>query len=220
MKRPLAWVPAVLVAVSLAACGASNAAAKPTPTPSPTLEAGWKVYAVTSENFTIALPANWDKVDLNLSASDIASAFKDNPAFVKFIQQLQVNKYIKFFAVDHQTLGGDFATNVNVVTVPLPDSVTSLDQVVTAELSTYKKLQISPTQQRVRLSAGDAEQLDYQLTPNTPSGAQVLTAVKQYILVRLGTHPTEFVVTLTTKADQAASYDVTFGKIANALRYQ
>jgi hypothetical protein len=220
MKRILGWSSAVLVALLLAACGASGIAAKPTPTPAPSLEAGWKVYSVTAEGFTIALPSNWDKVDLNLSASDVAAAFKDNPAFVKFIQQLQVNKYIKFFAVDHQTLGGDFATNVNVVTVALPNSVTSLDQVVTAELSTYKKLQISPTQQRVHLSAGDAEQLDYTLTPNTPSGAQVLTAVKQYILVRLGAHPTEFVVTLTTKVDQASSYEVTFGKIANGFRFQ
>jgi hypothetical protein len=178
------------------------------------------VYAVAAEGFTIALPANWEKVDLNLSANDVAATFKDNPAFVKFIQQLQVNKYIKFFGVDHQTLGGDFATNVNVVTVPLPSSVTSLDQVVTAELSTYKRLQISLTQQRVHLSAGDAEQLDYTLTPTTASGAQVLTAVKQYILVRLGAHPAEFVVTLTTKADQTSSYDVTFGKIANAFHYQ
>ncbi len=218
MRRLHAWVPAALVALFLGACGASGTAAKPTPSPS--LESGWKVYSVTAESFTIALPSNWDKVDLNLSANDIAAAFKDNPAFVKFIQQLQVNKYIKFFAVDHQTLGGDFATNVNVVTVPLPDSVTSLDQVVTAELSTYKKLQISPTQQRVHLNAGDAEELDYSLTPNTPSGAQVLTAVKQYILVRLGSHPTEFVVTLTTKAAQASSYAVTFDKIANAFRYQ
>jgi hypothetical protein len=216
-------VPGVVVALLLAACGASTgttAKPSPTPTPSPSLESGWKVYSVAAEGFTIAVPSNWDKVDLNLSASEVAAAFKDNPAFVTFIQQLQVNKYIKFFGVDRQTLGGDFATNVNVVTVPLPNSVTSLDQVVTAELSTYKKLQITPTQQRVHLSAGEAEQLDYSLTPNTASGAKVLTAVKQYILVRLGSHPTEFVVTLTTKADQASSYDVTFGKIANAFRYQ
>jgi hypothetical protein len=98
--------------------------------------------------------------------------------------------------------------------------VTTLDQVVAAELATYKRLQVSTTHQRVHLSAGAAEQVDYTLTPNTASGGQVLTAIKQYILLRVGAHPTEFVVTLTTKADQAASYDVTFGKIANAFRYQ
>lgn len=223
MRRTLGWVPTALVGLLVAACGASGGTAakpSPTPTPAPSLESGWQLYSVTAEGFAIALPSNWDKVDLNLSATDVAAAFKDNPEFAKFLQGLQLNKYIKFFGVDHQTLNSDFATNVNVVTVAVPDSVTSLDQVVTAELATYKRLQISPTQQRVHLSAGDAEELDYTLTPNTASGAKVLTAVKQYVLLRLGAHPTEFVVTLTTKADQASSYDVTFGKIANAFRYQ
>jgi hypothetical protein len=213
-------VPAALVALLLAACGASaGTAAKSTPTPAPSLEAGWKLYSVSAEGFAIALPPNWDKVDLNLSSADAAAAFKDNPAFVKFLQGIQLNKYIKFFGVDHQTLTGDFATNVNVVSVPVPDSAT-LDQVVTAELASYTRLQISPTHQRVHLNAGDAEQVDYTLTPSTASGGKVLTAVKQYILLRLGAHPTEFVVTLTTKVDQASSYDVTFGKIANAFRFQ
>jgi hypothetical protein len=214
-------MPAVLVALLLAACGASaGTAAKPTPTPSPSLESGWKLYSVTAEGFTIALPSNWDKVDLNLTSADAAAAFKDNPAFVKFLQGIQLNKYIKFFGVDKQTVASDFATNVNVVGVSLPDSVTTLDQVVAAELATYKRLQVSTTHQRVHLSAGAAEQVDYTLTPNTASGGQVLTAIKQYILLRLGAHPTEFVVTLTTKVDQASSYEVTFGKIANAFRYQ
>ena len=220
VRRALGWVPAVLVALLLAACGASaGTAAKSTPTPAPSLESGWKLYSVSAEGFAIALPPNWDKVDLKLSSADAAAAFKDNPAFVKFLQGIQLNKYIKFFGVDHQTLTGDFATNVNVVSVPVPDSAT-LDQVVTAELASYTRLQISPTHQRVQLSAGDAEQVDYTLTPNTASGGKVLTAVKQYILLRLGARPTEFVVTLTTKDDQASSYDVTFGKIANAFRYQ
>jgi hypothetical protein len=175
---------------------------------------------VSAEGFAIALPPNWEKVDLNLTSADAAAAFKDNPAFVKFLQGIQLNKYIKFFGVDKQTVASDFATNVNVVGVSLPDSVTTLDQVVAAELATYKRLQVSTTHQRVHLSAGAAEQVDYTLTPNTASGGQVLTAIKQYILLRVGAHPTEFVVTLTTKADQAASYDVTFGKIANAFRYQ
>jgi hypothetical protein len=214
-------MPAVVVALLLAACASAGTAAKPTPTPSPSLESGWKLYSVTAEGFTIALPSNWEKVDLNLTSADAAAAFKDNPAFVKFLQGIQLNKYIKFFGVDKQTVASDFATNVNVVGVSLPDSVTTLDQVVTAELATYKRLQISPTQQRIHLSAGDAEQLDYTLPPiNTASGAKVLTAVKQYILVRLGANPTEFVVSLTTKADQASSYEVTFGKIANAFHYQ
>ena len=220
VRRAFGWVPAALVALLFASCGASaGTAAKSTPTAAPSLEAGWKLYSVSAEGFAIALPSSWDKVDLNLSSADAAAAFKDNPAFVKFLQGIQLNKYIKFFGVDHQTLTGDFATNVNVVSVPVPDSAT-LDQVVTAELASYTRLQISPTHQRVHISAGDAEQFDYTLTPNTASGAKVLTAVKQYILLRLGAHPTEFVVTLTTKVDQASSYDVTFGKIANAFRYQ
>jgi hypothetical protein len=212
-------VPAALVVLLLAACGASaGTAAKSTAAPS--LEPGWKLYSVSAEGFAIALPPNWEKVDLNLTSADAAAAFKDNPAFVKFLQGIQLNKYIKFFGVDKQTVASDFATNVNVVGVSLPDSVTTLDQVVAAELATYKRLQVSTTHQRVHLSAGDAEQVDYTLTPTTASGGQVLTAIKQYILVRLGAHPTEFVVTLTTKVDQASSYDVAFGKIANAFRYQ
>jgi hypothetical protein len=212
-------VPAALVVLLVAACGASaGTAAKSTAAPS--LEPGWKLYSVSAEGFAIALPSNWEKVDLNLTSADAAAAFKDNPAFVKFLQGIQLNKYIKFFGVDKQTVASDFATNVNVVGVSLPDSVTTLDQVVAAELATYKRLQVSTTHQRVHLSAGAAEQVDYTLTPNTASGGQVLTAIKQYILLRVGAHPTEFVVTLTTKADQAASYDVTFGKIANAFRYQ
>jgi hypothetical protein len=214
-------VPAALVVLLLAACGASaGTAAKSTPTPGPSLEPGWKLYSVSAEGFAIALPPNWEKVDLNLTSADAAAAFKDNPAFVKFLQGIQLNKYIKFFGVDKQTVASDFATNVNVVGVSLPDSVTTLDQVVAAELATYKRLQVSTTHQRVHLSAGDAEQVDYTLTPTTASGGQVLTAIKQYILLRLGAHPTEFVVTLTTKVDQASSYDVAFGKIANAFRYQ
>ncbi len=221
VRRALGWVPAVLVALLLAACGASaGTAAKSTPTPAPSLEPGWKLYSVSAEGFAIALPSNWEKVDLNLTSADAAAAFKDNPAFVKFLQGIQLNKYIKFFGVDKQTVASDFATNVNVVGVSLPDSVTTLDQVVAAELATYKRLQVSTTHQRVHLSAGAAEQVDYTLTPSTASGGQVLTAIKQYILLRLGAHPTEFVVTLTTKVDQASSYEVTFGKIANAFRYQ
>jgi hypothetical protein len=221
VRRALGWAPAILVALLLAACGASaGTAAKSTPTPAPSPEPGWKLYSVSAEGFAIALPSNWEKVDLNLTSADAAAAFKDNPAFVKFLQGIQLNKYIKFLGVDKQTVAGDFATNVNVVGVSLPDSVTTLDQVVAAELATYKRLQVSTMHQRVHLSAGAAEQVDYTLTPNTASAGQVLTAIKQYILLRLGAHPTEFVVTLTTKVDQASSYEVTFGKIADAFRYQ
>src|SRR5438445_11032526 len=104
LKR-LGWVLPVLAAVSLAACGSSAGVAKASPTPSPTLEAGWKPYTVTAEGFAIAVPGNWDRVDLNLSASDLAGAFQDHPEFVKVADQVQANKRVKLFGVDDQALG-------------------------------------------------------------------------------------------------------------------
>jgi hypothetical protein len=212
---------AVLAAVSLAACGSSaGSVAKASPTPSPTLEAGWKPYTVTAEGFVIAVPGSWDRIDLNLSASELASAFKDHPEFVKVAQQVELNKVVKLFAVDNQTLGTGFATNLNVIVIPVPDTVTSLDQVVTAELATFTWLQISPAKQRVRLRAGDAEQLEYTLPTNDASGAKVPAAVTQWVLLRLSGQRAEYVITLTTRADQASTYATTFGKIADTFSYK
>jgi len=219
LKR-LGWVLPVLVAVSLAACGSSAGVAKGSPTPSPTLEAGWKPYTVAAEGFAIAVPGSWDRVDLNLSASDLAAAFKDHPEFVKVAEQVQVNKVVKLFAVDNQTLGSGFATNLNVIVIPVPDTVTSLDQLVTAELATFTRLQVSPAKQRVHLRVGDAEQLDYTLPINDATGAKITGAVKQWLLLRTSGRRAEYVITLTTRADQTAAYATTFGKIADTFSYQ
>jgi hypothetical protein len=175
---------------------------------------------VTAEGFAIAVPANWDRIDLTLSQSDLASAFKDHPEFVKVAQQVQLNKVVKLFAIDNQTIGSGFATNLNVIVIPAPDTVTSLDQVISAEMATFTQLKISPTHRRVHISAADAEELDYTLPTNTPSGASILAAVKQWVLLRTEGHRAEYVVTLTTRADQASSYEATFGKIANTFSYQ
>jgi hypothetical protein len=214
----------LLAALLLAGCGGTAAApAKPSSTPSPTpkLEAGWKVYPVSSEGFAVAIPPNWGHIDLTLTGADISAAFPDYPQAATFFKQVQVNKYIKFFAVDHQSLATGYATNLNVIRVPLDDTVTSLDQVVAAELDTFQKqLKLNPTHRRVHLTAGEAEEFDTNVTVTAGDGTKIPTAIKQYMMLRLGSQEAEYVLSMTSRASQADAYAPTFLKIANAFQYR
>jgi len=215
MARSATWLSAMLLVLAVGACTPASQTASTSATPR--LEAGWQAYADKASGFSIAVPPNWGRIDLTVSPAELAATFKDNPQFATFLQEQQSNAYIKFFAIDHQTLATGFATNVNVIAVPVDASVTSLDQAVADETASFQQLAVVPSRKRTHVAAGAAEEFDYALPLKTSSGATMLAAVKQFLLLRVG--KAEFVVTFETPRDQASAYSAVFGKIAATFSY-
>lgn len=223
-----AWVfGAVLILLFGSACGkrgteSSTSDGEVLPLPVAKDENGWPFYEVLADGFGLALPPDWRQFDMDPKRFE--AKFKEvmaqNPQFGPLLGTIrqQLANGVRFFGVDQATVGKGFATNVNVIRVPLPSGV-SLDATVA---DTIKQLNSQPgvakpiSGERQMLAAGEAERLRYKLTMKSSTGQSALLAITQYLTVRGNDG---YVVTLTTLADQEARYARTFEGIGQSFRF-
>lgn len=202
--------------------------ALPSPSPpaalQPTLEAGWKLYTVSTDNFAIALPSTWKQVPLSQAdiAAEIDALGKKNPEFgnAPGAQSSSVALLVRFVGIDTAPEGtvGAFSTNIDVF---------HRTQLIDAPLDVYIPISLKALQdlpyaskpifhRRVQTLAGDAEEFRYHNTLKLPNDQEVTTANREYILV----HDKEFfVITCTAPLKQEDRYAPIFERIAASFRW-
>ena len=196
------------VLLAFAACGGSSAAEGD----------GTKVHSLEDQGFSVAVPSDWKAVTPGeaLSEEELESFRSDNPEIASYIDAISgPDSPIKFLAFDPDSKK-DFATNLNVVVLPLAAGVT-FEQWAEAAVAEIEKLpsRAGPLEKdRVDLSAGKSLRLSYPQKFNVRSKDKTISTL-QYGVVGEGR---AYVLTFTTLPEQTESYDPIFRAAADSFR--
>jgi hypothetical protein len=180
---------------------------------------GWPVYEQPADGFALSLPPAWTALDLNPRTLDrmLAKGLAVNPDLKAMEQGLrrQVAAGVKFLGLE-KAAGGP---NVSVAKFPLRGEA-SLD---VAAADFVKQYDILPSverpihSKRVRLKAGEAEQVAFVMPVGPPAEPAKRLALTCYLLVR---GREMYVVTTTAGVDEAAAYaPPTFERVAQSFRF-
>jgi hypothetical protein len=192
------------------------------PVPETKTPDGWPLYEVKREGFAIALPPEWRQFDMNPATFEksFQEGAKNNPELMAMFPGLmqQVRAGMKFFGIDEQSAKTGFATNVNILRMPLPPGG-NLDLIASDSVRLMEQMPnvVKPiARERLKTGAGDCERLRYQMRMQSPKGKADVVAISQFLFA---TSTDGFVVTLTTTADREAHYRDTFDKIGHSFRF-
>jgi hypothetical protein len=192
--------------------------------PTPTLEAGWKLYAASTDTFAISLPASWKQIPLNETtvAAALNAVGQKNPEFANALgaQNSSAAPLVKFMAVDTSLDGmvGTFSTNLNVLHRTQP---------IDAPLEVYIPITLKALQDlpyvgrpilhaRIQTLAGEAEEFRYANTLKLLTNENVRTANRQYLIV----HGRElYIISCSAPLGQESKYAPIFAKIAASFRW-
>ena len=194
------------------------------PAPTPTLEAGWKLYAVPADMFALALPPRWKQVPLDETsvAAALDAVGQKNPEFANALgaPDSSAAPLVKFMAIDTalDSMVGTFSTNINVFHRTQP---------IQAPLEVYIPITLKALQDlpfvgrpilhgRMQTLAGEAEEFRYTNTLKLLTDENVTTANRQYLIV----HGRElYIISCSTPLSQESKYAPTFAKIAASFRW-
>ena len=198
MRRSLALVGLVAAVLTGSAAGAQR----------------FERHVVPGHGISLTVPAPWVVVDSRLPRSVVDRLSRENPRLAPFLTGLsQPGTPIRFIALDPQVRDG-FATNVNVVVVPVSGNLTlsQFQKALTSELRTVGARNLRKS--LVALGGTRAVRLSYrfQLRLGTTFTVQTL----QYAFLRSGTST---VVTYTTLPKHTARYQPTFKRSAESIRF-
>jgi hypothetical protein len=204
----------VACVAAAAACGGSE----DEPRQVATTPAGLTVYEVASQGFSLAVPPEWRvvSVDEALPDDERRQLARDNPEFAPLLEAIGSDAQpIKLFAFDPE-IREAFATNVNVVVVPLP-SGTSLQEFVAANQADIRRFsgRVGPLRSKpARLPSGAARRLEYRLRL-TAGGRRFTVATLQYLVAG---SDRGYVVTFSTLPKLSGRYGPTFRRTIESLR--
>jgi hypothetical protein len=175
-------------------------------------------YSIPGYGTSLALPSSWKTINYRqiLTPGALQELAKENPELAGSLAAMaQPNSPVKFFAYDPQVANG-FATNANVVVVPLRTHVT---------LSQYERALVAEVRQvssasglrfgTQRLPGGQAVRLSYRLSLNVKGRKLVVNAL-QYGFLHGGSG---VVVTYTTLPAIARFYTGVFATSAQSIRF-
>ncbi len=185
----------------------------------PKLEEGWDWYENSKENYTIALPANWRRIDVEPQAMD-ASIKEVAQNDSQLAGLLVAASSAGFFAVDSSETGVDkkYVTNLNIAKATLESSGPDLDSYTESSLKRLEGLDtvIKPIDHsRTRIASGAAEVLEYQMKTDTSKNTSNLT-VTQYAVV---TDASSYLMTFTTPSALNEKYASVFRKSAESFHF-
>jgi hypothetical protein len=174
----------------------------------------FKHHTVPAQGMSLSVPAAWVVVDSRLPKDVVDQLSRENPKLAPFLSGLsRPGSPIKFIALDPAVRGG-FATNVNVVNVPLSASLTftQYQNALAGELRSVGAKNLRKS--LVTIGGVRAVRLSYrfQLTLGATYSVQTL----QYAFLRSGR---SLVVTYTTLPSQNARYVQTFKQSAESIRF-
>jgi hypothetical protein len=211
--RLLTFIAAVLVAVG---CGGDDSQGDQ-PQKAGTV-GGLTMYDVSSAAFRIGVPSDWDAVsaDEALSGETIDEFLEDNPNFEPYRPLLKSPESpFKFFAFDPD-VEDEFATNVNVSVLPVPESMTFAE---------YRQSSIAEAkhlakggrfeEEVVSLQAGQAQVLVFELDIDYGSDTRTISTL-QYGFLRNGR---SYVVAYTTLPRLDDAYADEFDRSVRSFRF-
>ncbi len=192
--------------------------------PVPTAEAGWVVYDMSAKGFAIALPEEWEQIDLDPQTISATIEFmqKQNPEMAKMVEGIAssvLQSGGSFFAFD---LGPDSAStgmvaNLNVLQQDM-GTAPSLDFVVQLSAGQLENLSsvVPPVEHEIiDLPAGEAGVMRYKLNMNKADGTPVTVLARQYVLIK-GT--VLYILSMGAPAELEETYLPVFDKIAQTFR--
>jgi hypothetical protein len=177
-----------------------------------------KRYSV-GDGASLAVPASW----VSLSGRQLRTRSlldrlaRENPRLAPFIAAfVQSGSSVRFMALDPRVRGG-FATNVNVVSVPVSGAVT-FEQYRTALLSEVRAVTqgAKVTDSVVQIGGEASLRLSYRLRLSAGGKAYTVQTL-QYAFLRRGK---SLVVTYTTLPRYAGTYATTFKASAQSIRFR
>jgi hypothetical protein len=174
----------------------------------------YKRHTIRSEGLSLAVPTPWKAVDANLPLATLREFERQNPKLAPFIRQLMgPSSPAKFLAFDPALRSG-FATNVNVVSVAIPN--VTFAQYRAALVGEIRSIVGSePVAARtVKVGGRRALRLDYRL--RITAGTTVTVQTLQYAFQRPGK---SVVVTYTTLPSLKSRYASTFARSAASIRF-
>jgi hypothetical protein len=199
---------ALLIGVCLAAlggCGGSDDSGN----------GDFKQHEASAAGFAVSVPSSWKTID-DLDGDAVEEFSRENPDFAQFLQAASANRAIKFIALDPE-VRDEFSTNLNVIVLPIPGSLT-FEQWVTANLNQVKQIGSARITSRstTELPAGQAERLVWTYDLNR-AGRSKPVAVDQYLLRR---EEQGFVLTFTTLPAHTGHYRDTFARSARSFEFR
>lgn len=209
MRRALGAAVALTLA-ALAGCGGGGGGE------GATANDGTRLHRVDAAGFSLRLPDDWRAVrDAGALEGELDEFAEKNPALETYLRTVVENDVVEFFAFDPDAERG-FATNVNVVRVPL-EGTPSLDELaddVVAEAEKLPTLVGAVDHAREELAAGDALRIEYENEFRSEGGATTV-ATLQYVLVA---DEHSYVLTFSTLPAQADAYGDVFFAAARSFR--
>jgi hypothetical protein len=192
--------------------------------PTATVQAGWKLHAISEDGFAMALPPSWvfQELDPATMEQGIQALKQKNPQIAQTLEQqgkVLSEQGIKFYAIDGASgsVADSFYTNVNVMHQVMPQTI-SLDFAVAQSLPVVENqyhLSQPIKHRRVQLYAMEAEELRFTI-PIVISGKQASQiAVTQYIILR---GKDNYILTFMTSAKLDGKYAPVFEQIAKTFR--
>jgi hypothetical protein len=187
------------------------------------LPEGWTLYEVEEEGYALALPPNWEQIDVDpeqLEAS-IGTLTEQNPELAGFLEGQAANmaaQGISFFGFDlsPETLSSDFMTNINIIvdTLDMDVSMDFLLEQTVPMLESLFELEQEVDQQVVTLSAGEAGRLQYGFNMAGANGP-VDVVFTQYIFL---IERSMYTLTFSTKSDEIQARESVFEQIADTFQ--
>ena len=192
----------LLAALVLATVVASASAATP-----------FTRHAVKGQGVSLAVPASWIAIESGIPKSLVDRLSKQNPNLAPYIDQLaRPGSPMKFLALDPAVQTG-FATNANVVIVPVPAG-TTFDLFRVGIVAGLQALKPGKMVQRV-VTIGGKQALRVSYRFRITLGRTRTVQTLQYAFLR-GTR--SIVVTYTTLPSLRSRYAGTFARSAASIR--
>jgi hypothetical protein len=178
-----------------------------------------KRYAIAGEGASFSVPSSWVAISGRQIRTQalLDQLARENPRLAPFVRSFaQAGSAIKFVALDPAVKGG-FATNVNVLSLAVPASLTleQYRQVLLAELRTLTR-GARIDESSVRIGGNEAIRLAYRFRLNA-GGRAFTVQTLQYGFLRSGK---SVVFTYTTTPRFAAGYARTFQASASSIRFR
>lgn len=176
---------------------------------------GFRRHVVRGEGISLAVPAAWIATDKGISPAVIEELARENPRLAPFLRGFAgPSSPVRFVALDPDVRGG-FATNVNVVVVPLATRIT-FQQYKRALIAEVRSAVGSGRIEQAVVSIGDARALRLRYRLRLTLGRAITVQTLQYALPR---STRSVVVTYTALPRYASGYAATFRRSAASIRF-
>lgn len=188
--------------------------------------ADWTIHDVPDSNISIALPPDWQAIDLDphTVGDSIMLVSEDYPAYAGYLWvQLpgMISQGTSFFGYDStsETIENGYATSISLLVEPLSESE-SLDYYLNSSVELLTMMWGSEQtiqSETVKLPAGEAGRLQYNIELATPEGEPLDITLVQYLLLH---EENAYIFTFASIADQADTYLDEFASIMQHIKLQ